>query len=140
MALIGGFALRFRRDVGKAPQRTRVVDLRGGTVLVFFGKFVAREEVGICASPADSEQARRERARARANQIDAAALGFAWWGAVSEYIALRLPLVGVFLAVEVAIDQAFGGVKEDQTVVANPEAICRKRRLTRGLLGRGVAK
>src|SRR5262249_33477800 len=56
VALVGGFALRFRGRECEAAQRPRVVDLDRVAVLVFFGQLLAREEVGVGAGLADAEQ------------------------------------------------------------------------------------
>src|SRR4051794_23397069 len=60
-------------------------------------------------------------------------------GPVAEVISARLPLVGVFLAVQVAVDEAFARVEEDAAVLAQAKAFGRQPLVARRLLPGDVA-
>ena len=102
VALVGGLALDGGRNLGEAAAGAGVVDLHPVAVVVRRDQGVAGEEVGVGAVGADTEQARVEGAGAGRDQLDPLA---------------ALPLVGVLLVVEVAVDQPFGRVEEDAAVV-----------------------
>jgi hypothetical protein len=57
VALVRRFTGHFRRHIGDAPERPRVVDLHSATVVVVVDKRVASEEVGVSSVGADSKEA-----------------------------------------------------------------------------------
>ena len=115
-----------RREPGEAAAGAGVIDLHPVAVVIAGDQRVAGEEVGVGAVGADPEQARVERAGAGGDQLDAAAVRSG-----SRSVALRLPLVGVLLVVQVAVDQAFGRVEEDAAVVGEARARWRPGSLPR---------
>src|SRR5215217_2154016 len=103
VALVRRFALDRSGDEGEAAQLAGVVDLHRIPVLIMLAEPVAREEVGVRAVAADAQQARREGAEAGRDQLDAAQGLLADRSPVAEGEAVGLPLVCVFVAVQVAV-------------------------------------
>ena len=143
VALIRCLALVRRRCLREASVLARVIDLHAGAVFVAGHERVAGEEVGVGAVGAHSEQSRVEGAGASGDQLQTSAWRFAFDRLVFPvdfvFEAAGLPLVDVLLAVEVAVDEAFGGVEEDAAVFGEAESVAGERRFAGRRLARRVA-
>src|SRR4051794_9093674 len=108
VALVRCLAGHGRGNVREASVSAGVVDLHPAPVLVVDNEGLASEEVCIDAIGTHPKEAGGESPASSRDQLDPLA---------------RVPLVGVFLAIQIAIHEALCGVEEDPPVVGQAAAV-----------------